>query len=522
MSNRRVVALTLALLASACSTNTTGVVPSLATGEDQLSADKSPATMVRVGDATRAGGDPASAIGLYRRAHELAPQDPVPLTRLGATFVELHAFTEAAEAYAQAIVLAPQDFETRRGFGALLLTLDKPELALTHLEAALAQRKDSRLYNLIGVANDLIGRHDVAQQSYAEGLRLAPDNGPLHNNLGLSQALAGDFGAAAATLSSAAASPHATARTRQNLALVYGLSGENDKAAAVARTDLDEVSVKSNLAYYAMLRGMDDRARAAAIVGGRVANRTPDAQAAASEPATPLELPPKNGTVESTPLAPPATPVAESRPALAVEAVVAPSTKRPPHSPKPRALAKRNDPAAGEPAIPPAATPQSSPPEPAEPPPAVKSEEPPVTDPAVHAATDVDETTPTAAPVIPASAAVVEEAAPTTPALADDAPAPAKDEPLKPAKGPAHRSGFLVQVGAFHDAGRAHRLCDELAAKGYDLTVRAEPRVAARDWFYCRSSAVTDHAAAAAAARRLQESESTPALVVPAALQSND
>src|SRR5260221_6600100 len=78
------VLLTLMLLVSACSIGTSAV-SSLATGADRLAGDKSPAALLRIADATRAGGDPASAIGLYRRAHELAPQDPAPHPHTGHT-----------------------------------------------------------------------------------------------------------------------------------------------------------------------------------------------------------------------------------------------------------------------------------------------------------------------------------------------------------------------------------------------------------------------------------------------------
>ena len=236
----------------------------------------------------------------------------MPLSRLGATFTELRAYNEAVAAFREAIDLAPNDSELRCGLATVLLAIDKPELAMTQLDAALALRQEPRTYSLLGVANDLIGRHDVAQQNYADGLRLAPDNLPLRNNLGLSQALSGTFDTAIATLSAAAESPKATARTRQNLALVYGLSGDNAKAASVARADLDEASMKSNLAYYAMLRGMDDRARAAAIIGARAplngdqaaapSPSPPAPQAEAAPVAAPVEA------VEATPLAIPAMP----------------------------------------------------------------------------------------------------------------------------------------------------------------------------------------------------------------------
>jgi Flp pilus assembly protein TadD len=142
---------------------------------------------------------------------------------------------------------------------------------MPHLEAALAKRGDDpKLYNSLGLAHDLAGRHDLAQAAYRKGLAVAPGDLALRNNLGLSQALAEDFPAAINTLSTLAAMPAATARHRQNLALVYGLAHENAKAAAVARTDLDEASVKNNLAYYAMLRGLSPEARTAAIFGGQL------------------------------------------------------------------------------------------------------------------------------------------------------------------------------------------------------------------------------------------------------------
>jgi len=563
MSKQHVVALTLALLASACATNTTGTVPGLGTGDDRLAAEKSPTTMIRVGDATRAGGDPGSAVALYRRAHELAPRDPVPLARLGATFVQLSAYTEAAEAYRQAVELAPNDADVRAGYAALLLTIDKPALAVTHLEAALAKSKEPRLYNLMGVANDLLGRHDVAQRNYAEGLRLAVNNAPLRNNLGLSQALAGDFTTAIATLSAAAASPDATPRTRQNLALVYGLSGDYDKAAAVARADLDEPSVKSNLAYYTLLRGMDERARAAAIIGGHappagaanptqaadLAAETPQAAPTANVDAAPLPAP--SPSASSSPEPSPATPTIADKPAPAPHAVVAKRTPRTPTPLAPKTEKPAAEPpvaaASPEPAPAPQAAEPAAPAAPAEPP--VASAAPPASPPseAAPAATAQDEqplpsTAQQPAPEKPTEqvATAAEPPAPQEQATAPVDPAPqapqqqatstgepaAEPSPAVPSAVPAkHRSvpksggRFFVQVGAFHDPARAHRLCDDLAAKGYELTVSTAP---ARGWFFCRSTAASDHAEASAAAERLRSAENTPALLIPASLATKE
>jgi Flp pilus assembly protein TadD len=79
-------------------------------------------------------------------------------------------------------------------------------------------------------------------------------------------ALSGNFNGAIAVLRPAAAGPNATPRTRQNLALALGLAGRTEEAEEIARMDLDEQSVRSNLAYYAVLRGMSPKERTEALL----------------------------------------------------------------------------------------------------------------------------------------------------------------------------------------------------------------------------------------------------------------
>ena len=226
---------------------------------------------MRVADETRAHGDPATALGLYRRLNEQRPGDPEPLARIGSTLAQLKEYTGAAEAYREAIALAPNDPALRRGLAAVLLTLGQPEPAIAELEIAVARRPDDpRLLNALGVAHDITGRHDLAQEDYRNALRLTPRDAGLRNNYGLSLALSGDYGGAAAALEEVVNDPTSPPRYRLNLALVYGLAGDTEKAASVARGSLPEDDVRNNLAYYAMLRGMDDRARVAAIMGGQV------------------------------------------------------------------------------------------------------------------------------------------------------------------------------------------------------------------------------------------------------------
>ena len=288
-----------------------------------LSPEQTADTLLKTGDGERAAGDVAGAVGLYRHAHELAPGAVEPLQRLGETLAQIQSYTEASQAYEAALVIDAGNPDLHRGLGIVLLALGQPMLALSHLEIAARTRpNDPRVYNALGVAHDLSGHHDLAQQDYRKGLNLAPDQLSLRNNLGLSQALAGNYSGAAATLSDLAARPGATARNRQNLALVYGLAGDTDHAAAVGRSDLDEAAVRNNINYYTLLRSLDDIGRTAAILGADVraaraaqsgSPSNENALAAASLPAPPIaNAALGNFTARSTPVRrPPARAVPE-------------------------------------------------------------------------------------------------------------------------------------------------------------------------------------------------------------------
>src|SRR5262245_14394130 len=67
-------------------------------------SDASYATLMRVGDATREAGDPANAVGVYRRAADKAPlSDSTAYVRLGFTLMDLRSFNEAVAAFRAAL-----------------------------------------------------------------------------------------------------------------------------------------------------------------------------------------------------------------------------------------------------------------------------------------------------------------------------------------------------------------------------------------------------------------------------------
>ena len=247
-------------------------------------SDASYATLMRIADASRDAGDRGNAVGLYRRAADKAPSgDSTAFVRLGFALIDAKSLNEAVAAFRTALqrtASGPNGADARRGLGNALVALDQPQLAAAEFEAALAiTPDDARIYNSLGVVMDMAGDHRQAQELYRDGLGHEPGNLSLQNNLGLSLAMSGDYQEAITILRAVSSHPGATARNRQTLALVYGLAGQNEAAAQVGRMDLDENSVRSNVAYYGVLRALSAEERIGSIgVGGGRGGKSDPAQ----------------------------------------------------------------------------------------------------------------------------------------------------------------------------------------------------------------------------------------------------
>jgi Flp pilus assembly protein TadD len=217
------------------------------------------AGLMRAGDASRARGDYAAAAALYRRAQNADPKATAPLIGLGEALAAGGANRQSADAFRRALALDPTNSRALRGLGNALIAQDQADLAIDEFEKALAaDPRDYRAYSGLGVAYDSLAEHTKAQEYYYAGLEVAPDDPVLRNNLGLSLAFAGHYKGAIEILRPLALRPGATARDRQNLALVYGLSGDMARAKKFSRLDMDSREVERNLSYYAALRSIAD------------------------------------------------------------------------------------------------------------------------------------------------------------------------------------------------------------------------------------------------------------------------
>lgn len=249
-------------------------------GLDSPTAGQS-ARLVRMGDFAMSRGDPVTAIALYEQALAADPDSDDALTRLAGLQQQVGATASVLDTYRNAAEAAPNDPVALRRYGNALIAETYPEKALGYLQRSLEIADTPQVRNSLGVALDLIGQHAAAQEQYRTGIAENPGDLDLGNNLALSLALGGDYADAIAMGSQVTLSDSANSRHRQTFALVLGLAGRLDEAAAMARRDLNDAQVAANLDYYQLLRSIEpSAARAIAITGGMGA---PDAAAAETQ-----------------------------------------------------------------------------------------------------------------------------------------------------------------------------------------------------------------------------------------------
>ena len=255
------------LLLAGCESSPVHLDPQSVNGRDGGGPVPTYPMLMRIGAAAHSGGDLPTAVSVYRRAAEMAPQEPAPLIAAGDVLLQIGEVNEAIVSYNAALVRPGDTQGAQIGLAKAFLKSGKPQLALTPLSKALEESPDDpKLLLLLGVSRDLAGQHGEAQGYYRSGLARAPGDPALTVNLALSLTLSGDYPNAIAVLQPLALASTASAQKRQTLALIYGLKGSVAEVARIGRIDLDETVVEHNLAYYQTLRELSPEARSRAIL----------------------------------------------------------------------------------------------------------------------------------------------------------------------------------------------------------------------------------------------------------------
>lgn len=209
---------------------------------------------LRLARAARTAGDAASAVQLFRGLAADRAATPQLLVEAGDCLGEVGLFDEAIEAYGR-VRSGPARLDALRGEVRAHMALGEAELALPFADEALGLApRDARVLVNRGAVLDALQRHAEAQAAYRSALEISPRSVAARNNLALSLALGGQYEEAVGIMTPLARSASATPKIRENLALIFGLSGDSERAAAASRIDLDDVHTAENLQFYARVR----------------------------------------------------------------------------------------------------------------------------------------------------------------------------------------------------------------------------------------------------------------------------
>jgi Flp pilus assembly protein TadD len=209
---------------------------------------------LRVADAALAGGAPEVALVAARDVLARHPGNVGALVREGDALFALQRSEEAAGSYRRALAAEPHDNAARLGLGRVRLRTDPGGAEALLLQVVTAEPGNAAAWNDLGIARDLQGRHQTAQQAYVRAVAAAPEMTAAQVNLGLSLALSGDPGRALDILRPLASGAAASPRVREDLAIALVTAGEDREARQLLRTDLSDVQAADALTAYGQLR----------------------------------------------------------------------------------------------------------------------------------------------------------------------------------------------------------------------------------------------------------------------------
>lgn len=239
--------LVLVMLAAGCAG---GAQQQLADGRKTIGLEGT----LRLADAAFSGGDIDGAIRLYDQAVRRFPQAPRARAALADALLAAGAHPEAETAYRRLIQLDAEQPAGLVGLGRVALADGRPSDAMRYFSDGLRSfPDDTNLMNGLAVAYDYVGRHQDAQNLYRRILDRQPANRAVANNYALSLLLSGQRHDALDRLTRLAAGPTLLPQARFNLALAYGLDGDEDAARSLLQEELGRTATEDTLAFYRAL-----------------------------------------------------------------------------------------------------------------------------------------------------------------------------------------------------------------------------------------------------------------------------
>jgi protein O-mannosyl-transferase len=191
---------------------------------------------LRLGAALAKNGQTEGAIGQYREALKIKPDDAEIHSNLGLALFQAGQMEEAIGQYHQALALAPENAPARNYLGFALFTKGKTEEAIAqYLKALESAPENAEARNNLGFALFAQGKTDEAIAQYRLALQAAPENAGALSNLGNALLRKGDLDSAMACFKKAAALNPEQVETWYNLGNGFLQTGDLEQAVASYR-----------------------------------------------------------------------------------------------------------------------------------------------------------------------------------------------------------------------------------------------------------------------------------------------
>jgi len=211
------------------------------------------ANLRKIATTEKTKGNYSIASTLESQIIGLDVSDPESFINLSQTLHKQDRKPEALDILQTGEKLMPENEKIRLYVAIEMIENGEPEDGLAKLNTIKTLR-DKDYYNAFGVANDLLSKHDIAQNAFKDGLKIAPDDGLLQNNLALSYILSREYDKAITILKDLVKRKDTKPKYRHNLALAYGMSGKYEEANKVLSTDLSRKQAEENIKAYKQMR----------------------------------------------------------------------------------------------------------------------------------------------------------------------------------------------------------------------------------------------------------------------------
>lgn len=168
-------------------------------------------------------------------------------------------YADSRDVYGQILKYKNDFIPAKEGIGLSYAAEGKFEEALYYFNEVIKNDASQwRTINAVGVIYSLLDRGDDAKEYFDAAIEVNKNNPTILNNIGLFLALRGDYVSGIKALVKADSITSSTEEVKKrkienNLALVYGISGNMDEAERVLKRYNNDAVVYNNLGFYAKL-----------------------------------------------------------------------------------------------------------------------------------------------------------------------------------------------------------------------------------------------------------------------------